>query len=165
MSTTLTTGRRPRRSSDPTLTTRALARHRAVMAVMLGAPPAAVAADHGCDVATLMGWVKAQRQQLRRATRPSATAAEDPTASARYDDAGDVREETLEDDDEPADDDDADDAVPAVHVLRHRSPGGVKRSLPNDRQVAPENSEVVEAAYRHAEFDYSGRRIRPTVTH
>ncbi|MBI3515823.1 MAG: hypothetical protein HY060_17460 [Proteobacteria bacterium] len=140
------------------MSSRALARHRAVMAVMLGAPPAAVAADHGCDIATLMGWVKAQRQLLRRATRPPESAAENPTAASRDDDA-DGLEAALEDD-EPADDDDADDAPPE----RLRARVG-KRCLPNDRQVAPEDSALVEAVYRRIEFDYSGRRIRPDVTH
>ena len=114
-----------------------LARHRAVVAVMLGAPPAAVAADLGCDVVTLMGWVKAQRLMLQRAARPAAAAA--PSGGA----------------------DDAEPAAPAHASARLVA----TRSLGADRQVAPENSALVDAAYRRAQFDYSGRRVRPAVTH
>ena len=160
MMSTLTSARRPKRTPDMTPTGHALARHRAVMAVMLGTPPAAVAADLGCSVATLMEWVKIQRQLIRRASRP--VAVETPAASADEAAVADDADDDAYDDD--ADDAD-DDAAAALQVLRGRPRGGQgKRTLPIDRQVAPENSELVEAAYRHAEFDYSGRRIRP-VTH
>jgi hypothetical protein len=115
----------------PSPVDRDLVRHRAVIAVMLGAPPAAVAADLGCDVATLMGWVRAQRQQLARNARAVQAAAP------------------------------RDEAEPPAEPLPMRS----KHMLGADRPVAPENSALVDAAYRRAEFDYSGRRVRPALTH
>ena len=148
MMTTLTTARRPRRPADPT-PNQALARHRAVMAVILGAPPALVAADTGCDVSTLMRWVKAQRQEFRRANRPAAA----PVDTAPADPADDHPDVS---DDADIDDDGDDDPAPALRALRS---GRGRRTLPIDRPVAPENSEVVEAAYRRVAFDYSGRRI------
>jgi transposase-like protein len=132
------------------MTNAQLTRQRAVLSVILGAPPAAVAADLGCDISTLMGWVRAQRQQLLKASRAAA-----PEAAP----AGDPADM----DDDHAGDDHADDpAVPTRLNLRCTG----KRLLPNDRRVAPENSALVDAAYRHAEFDYSGRRVRPNrLTH
>lgn len=149
MMPTPTTDRKPKpRSGTSAETGVALARQRAVLSVLLGAPPAAIAADLGCDVSTLMGWVRAQRQQLLKAARASA-----PDASAHPDADADHGD---------ADHGDAD--HPASTPLPLRCTG--KRLLPVDRQVAPENSAVVDAAYRHAEFDYSGRRVRPNrLTH
>jgi len=141
MMPTPTTDRKAKRAFGIT-TNAQLARQRAVLSVILGAPPALVAADLGCDVATLMRWVRVQRQQLLKATRASDAAA-------------------------PAGDTDADgqpggeaDAPSTPLPLPLRCAG--KRLLPVDRQVAPENTAVVDAAYRHAEFDYSGRRVRPS---
>jgi len=131
------TDRKPKRPSGPRQPDRAVARNRAVVAVMLGAPPAAVAADLGCDVATLMGWVRAQRLMLMKAARPAAAAEPNGKAEA----AGEAAPEP----------------IPA------RSAAG--RALGADRQVAPENSALVDAAYRRAQFDYSGRRVRPAVSH
>jgi hypothetical protein len=109
---------------------------------MLGAPPAAVAADLGCDVADLMGWVRAQRQVLQRAARPAAAEPRRETEAEAEAEGGTTPE--------PA---------PVVR------PVGKQRNLGADRDVAPENSAVVDAAYRRAQFDYSGRRVRPAVTH
>jgi|SRR5579871_820483 len=147
--------RKPKRV--PAMTNAQLARQRAVLSVILGAPPAAVAADLGCDISTLMGWVRAQRQQLLKASRAAT-----PEAAAPAGDPADV-------DDAPADDDHAggdDPAGTAAMPTRLNLRNAGKRLLPNDRQVAPENSALVDAAYRHAEFDYSGRRVRPNrLTH
>ncbi len=131
MMTTLAGDRKSKGGSEAS--NQALARQRAALAVILGAPPAAIAADIGCDVGTLMGWVRAQRQILKAAARPAAR----PDTSA---------------DDEP---------MQEPIAMRPIA----KRMLPCDRQVAPENSALVDAAYRSAEFDYSGRRVRPQVTH
>lgn len=109
----------------------------AVAKVLLGAPPAAVAADVGCNVISLMRWVKAERRELRKTARTPDTESLNPEASP-------VREP----------------AVP-VRLFPNRSVGG--RTLPNDRPVEPEDSARVAAAYRAAEFDYSGRRIRPAA--
>ena len=110
----------------------------AVAKVLLGAPPAAVAADLGCNVISLMRWVKAQRRELRKVARP-AEAATAPAADA------------------PATDDAPE--APAAPVRLHPRLSG-SRVLPSDRPVEPEDSARVAAAYRAAEFDYSGRRIR-----
>jgi hypothetical protein len=136
MMPTPATDRKPKVPSGHSQPDRAVARHRAIVAVMLGAPPAAVAADLGCDIATLMGWVRTHRLMLLKAARPAAGVG--PGGSD--DQAGHP---------EP---------VPA-------RPAGKQRALGADRQVAPENSALVDAAYRRAQFDYSGRRVRPTVTH
>jgi hypothetical protein len=106
----------------------------AVAKVLLGEPPAAVAADLGCNVISLMRWVKAQRRELKKAVRASSDT-----------------------------DGDAPRGEPAEPVRLHaiRPLGG--RVLPNDRPVEPEDSARVAAAYRAAEFDYSGRRIRPSA--
>lgn len=109
----------------------------AVAKVLLGAPPAAVAADIGCNVISLMRWVKAQRRELRK-TR---------AAEAEVDRSDDTPRRP-----------------PAEPVRLH--PGrmfGGSRMLPNDRPVEPEDSARVNAAYRAAEFDYSGRRVRPAA--
>ncbi|HUA55696.1 MAG TPA: hypothetical protein VMB81_26155 [Candidatus Sulfotelmatobacter sp.] len=135
MMPTPTTDRKAKRAFGIT-TNAQLARQRAVLSVILGAPPALVAADLGCDVATLMRWVRVQRQQLPKATRAS--------------DAADANGQP----------DGEADAAAAPLPLPLRCAG--KRLLPVDRRVAPENTAVVDAAYRHAEFDYSGRRIRPS---
>lgn len=103
----------------------------AVAKVLLGAPPAAVAADIGCNVISLMRWVKAQRRELRKTVRTA-----DIESSTR----------------EPAE---------PVRLFTGRPLGG--RTLPNDRPVEPEDSARVAAAYRAAEFDYSGRRVRPSA--
>jgi hypothetical protein len=109
---------------------------RAAIRVMLGAPPALVAADLGCDITTLMRWVKNQRRVLRQAARPEepAPAAEAPAPVAQR-------------------------FVPAS--IRHVR----DRQFTADRPVEPENTALVEAAYQAAEFDYSGRRIRQPTTH
>jgi hypothetical protein len=132
----LATDKLPKTATHPAITAQALGFERAAARVMLGAPPAAVAADLGCDVATLMRWVKAHRRLLRRAIRESAP------------------------DNAP---DNASDEEAADHVVRSaptRLRGSAERQFLADRPVAPENSAVVEAAYRAAEFDYSGRRVR-----
>ncbi|MEJ0070523.1 MAG: hypothetical protein WDO24_19465 [Pseudomonadota bacterium] len=127
--------------TDPGLRQRDLGLERAVMRVMLGAPPAMVAAELGCSVATLMRWVKAQRRKLRRAARENpAPATGDATGSAA--------------------------PVAAIAYLRGRSSGhspARERLFAADRQVEPEDPSIVEAAYRAAEFDYSGRRVRPAT--
>jgi hypothetical protein len=133
---TLATDRLPQPSTHPAIADRARGLERAAARVMLGAPPAAVAADLGCDVATLMRWVKAHRRLLRR--RAVRETAPSPVA-------------------EPT--------PPAIEPAPMRLRGAGARLFPSDRPVAPENSAVVEAAYRGAEFDYSGRRVRPAATH
>jgi hypothetical protein len=115
----------------------------AVAKVLLGAPPAAVAADVGCNVVSLMRWVKAKRRELRRTARTAdeaeATADEGVTEPV----ALPIR------------------TASAPVPLYPRLAGS--RVLPNDRPVEPEDSARVAAAYRAAEFDYSGRRIRPAA--
>jgi hypothetical protein len=135
----LATDKLPKDPANPAIADRALGLERAAARVMLGAPPAAVAADHGCDIQTLMRWVKARRRLLRRALRESAASLADHAAE------------------EP------DDHVVTVVPVRFRSAG--ERHFAADRPVEPENSAVVEAAYRAAEFDYSGRRVRIAATH
>jgi hypothetical protein len=95
---------------------------------MLGAPPAMIAADLGCSVATLMRWVKAERRRLRGLLREQAAPAADQAGNA------------------PA---------PTVTVMAHvagRSAGRAARErlFTMDRPVEPENAAVVEAAYRAA---------------
>jgi hypothetical protein len=139
----LATDKQLKRSPHPVIADRALGFEWAAARVMLGAPPAAVAADLGCDVATLMRWVKAHRRLLRRTIRESAPDTADAAAPDSADEAAD-------------------------HVVRAapiRPRGGAERYFLADRPVAPENSAVVEAAYRAAEFDYSGRRVRGAATH
>ena len=131
----LATDKQLKRSPHPVIADRALGFERAAARVMLGAPPAAVAADLGCDVATLMRWVKAHRRLLRRAIRETV-----PDLAP-----------------EPVD--------PVVRSAPIRLRGVADRQFSADRPVAPENSAVVEAAYRAAEFDYSGRRVRAAATH
>jgi hypothetical protein len=134
---TLAMDRKTTPTPDASPSPRTLARQRAVLSVILGAPPAAVAADLGCDVITLMGWVRAQRLQLQRTARTTVREADQSAEGGRAEDA-------------PA-------PAPVRHIAR--------RMLPNDKPVAPENPALVEAAYQAAEFDYSGRRVRPAVTH
>lgn len=112
----------------------------AVAQVLLGAPPAAVAADVGCNVVSLMRWVKAKRRELRKTVRTTeATPLTD----------------TADETDTPHD-------RPTAMVRLHPRFAG-SRVLPSDRPVEPEDSARVAAAYRAAEFDYSGRRIRPAA--
>jgi hypothetical protein len=134
----LATDRLPQPSTHPAIADRARGLERAAARVMLGAPPAAVAADLGCDVAILMRWVKAHRRLLRRAIRETAP---------------DTAAETAET------------AAPEIRSAPARLRGAGARLFPADRPVAPENPAVVEAAYRGAEFDYSGRRVRAAATH
>jgi hypothetical protein len=110
----------------------------AVAKVLLGAPPALVAADLGCNVVSLMRWVKAQRREARKTAR-AAEAAETPQPG------------------------EAPTAAAAQPVRLYPRMAG-SRVLPNDRTVEPEDSARVAAAYRAAEFDYSGRRIRPSAS-
>jgi len=131
----LATEKTTKRAAGPAVTDRKLALERAVARVMLGAPPAAVAADLGCDAATLMRYVKIRRRELRRALR-----ADEPAAVAPA---------------EPA----APRVVPgSIRQLR-------ERQFLADRPVEPENSALVDAAYAASEFDYSGRRVRAATTH
>jgi transposase-like protein len=122
--------------SEPSARSRAPGLDLAVARVMLGAPPAMVAADLGCSVATLMRWVKDKRRRLRRATR------ENPAPVAA----------------------DAEPAARVIPMLRHlpdaqnRDRAARERAFVTDRPVEPEDPMVVEAAYQAAEFDYSGRR-------
>jgi hypothetical protein len=113
----------------------------AVAKVLLGAPPAAVAADVGCNVVSLMRWVKAKRRELRRSTRADAADADESMP-------------------EPADEAPVQ-GMAAVRLFPHGLRGS--RVLPSDRPVEPEDSARVAAAYQAAEFDYSGRRVRPAA--
>jgi hypothetical protein len=125
-------------TTGPAVRNRVLGLDRAVAQVMLGAPPAMVAADLGCSVATLMRWVKAERRRLRSVLRAQAA----PTV----DDAGDAPAPTV--------------TIMAHAVVRSGDRAARERLFTMDRPVEPENEAVVEAAYRAAEFDYSGRRVR-----
>src|SRR5258706_16253270 len=112
----------------------------AVAKVLLGAPPAAVAADLGCNVVSLMHWVKTQRREARRTARLAA-----------IQQASEMEEGAT--------------ATPARAVLPVplRPRLGANRMLPSDRAVQPEDCALVAAAYLAAEFDYIGRRTRPTA--
>ena len=117
----------------------------AVAKVLLGAPPAAVAADVGCNVVSLMRWVNAKRRELRKTIRATESSETVETEAAA---------------DEPVAEAPRRAAMPIP--LYPRLAGS--RVLPSDRPVEPEDSARVAAAYRAVEFDYSGRRVRPTAS-
>jgi hypothetical protein len=116
----------------------------AVAKVLLGAPPAAVAADVGCNIVSLMRWVKAKRRELRKTLRAAESTETAETETSAEEAEAPARRASM--------------PIP----LYPRLAGS--RVLPSDRAVEPEDSARVAAAYRAVEFDYSGRRIRPTAS-